>query len=203
MNKNNLRTSLYADDIKKEKITSNNTYGLKKIDFNLLEKNSNDKLYIRKMRTKLLIYFSVSIIVFLLSIYLLKMNYHILLNITLYIIILVSALTTILYLFYIIFPKKAINKEFLEIYKRELPIINLNPINLNYEILDMIDIGGYKNYNKARNVLITKAFKIEADAIIQFNHTVLTNSELKGSIKKFQTNVTSFHQIQGIAIKLK
>jgi hypothetical protein len=203
MNKNNLRTSLYADDIKKEKITSNNTYGLKKIDFNLLEKNSNDKLYIRKMRTKLLIYFSVSIIVFLLSIYLLKMNYHILLNITLYIIILVSALTTILYLFYIIFPKKAINKEFLEIYKRELPIINLNPINLNYEILDMIDIGGYKNYDKARNVLITKAFKIEADAIIQFNHTVLTNSELKGSIKKFQTNVTSFHQIQGIAIKLK
>lgn len=202
MNKNDFRTSLYGDKIK-EKDTIHNNYGLKKIDFNLLEKNSNDKLYIKNIRNKLLIYFSVSVIIFLLSNFLLKMNYNTLLNIVLYIIIIVSALTTILYLFYIIFPKKAINKEFLEIYKKELPIINLNPVNLNYEILDMIDIGGYKNYDKARNELITRAFKVEADAIIQFNHMVLTNSELKGNIKNFQTNIISFHQMQGVAIKLK
>lgn len=67
----------------------------------------------------------------------------------------------------------------------------------------MIDIGGYKNYDKARNELITRAFKVGADAIIQFNHTVLTNSELKGNIKNFQTNIISFHQMQGVAIKLK
>lgn len=197
------RTSLYRDEITEEKNMVNNQYGLKKIDFKLLEKNSNDKLYIRNTRIKLLTYFSASVIIFLLSNFLLKMNYHILFNVILYIIMIVSTLTTILYLFYIIFPKKAINKGFLEIYKKELPIINLNPINLNYEILDMIDIGGYKNYDKARNELITRAFKVGADAIIQFNHTVLTNSELKGNIKNFQTNILSFHQMQGVAIKLK
>ena len=79
----------------------------------------------------------------------------------------------------------------------------MTPTDLNYEVLDMIDIGGYKDYDKARNELINRDFKIKADAIIQFNHSMQTNSELKGNIKNFQTNIISFHQIQGIAIRLK
>lgn len=203
MSKNNFRTSLYRNDDVKEKIVSKNNYGLKKIDFDLLEKNKNDKIYIKNMKTKLLRYFSVSIIILLLSIFLLKMNYHIILNIVSYVVIFISGITTALYLFYIIFPKKVINKEFFKNYKNQLPIINLTPTDLNYEVLDMIDIGGYKDYDKARNELINRAFKIKADAIIQFNHSMQTNSELKGNIKNFQTNIISFHQIQGIAIRLK
>ncbi|MDN5095788.1 hypothetical protein [Aliarcobacter butzleri] len=203
MSKNNFRTSLYGNDDVKEKIVSKNNYGLKKIDFDLLEKNKNDKIYIKNMKTKLLRYFSISIIILLLSIFLLKMNYHIILNIVSYVVIFISGITTALYLFYIIFPKKVINKEFFKNYKNQLPIINLTPTDLNYEVLDMIDIGGYKDYDKARNDLINRAFKIKADAIIQFNHSMQTNSELKGNIKNFQTNIISFHQMQGVAIRLK
>lgn len=203
MSKNNFRTSLYGNDDVKEKIVSKNNYGLKKIDFDLLEKNKNDKIYIKNMKTKLLRYFSISIIILLLSIFLLKMNYHIILNIVSYVVIFISGITTALYLFYIIFPKKVINKEFFKNYKNQLPIINLTPTDLNYEVLDMIDIGGYKDYDKARNELINRAFKIKADAIIQFNHSMQTNSELKGNIKNFQTNIISFHQMQGVAIRLK
>ena len=49
MSKNNFRTSLYGNDDVKEKIVSKNNYGLKKIDFELIEKNKNDKIYIKNM----------------------------------------------------------------------------------------------------------------------------------------------------------
>lgn len=44
MYENNFRTSLYRNDDLKEKIASKNNYGLKKIDFDLLEKNKNDNI---------------------------------------------------------------------------------------------------------------------------------------------------------------
>ena len=99
MSKNNFRTSLYRNDDVKEKIVSKNNYGLKKIDFDLLEKNKNDKIYIKNMKTKLLRYFSISIIILLLSIFLLKMNYHIILNIVSYVVIFISGITTALAIF--------------------------------------------------------------------------------------------------------
>lgn len=101
-----------------------------------------------------------------------------------------------------------VEKEFknqLNIYKKELGIINYIPTDLEYENLGLITTDG-NNYENAEENLIKKAFNLKADGIININFNSTSTTKIKGNIKKgngvISSDVNIKIHLQGMAIKL-
>lgn len=101
-----------------------------------------------------------------------------------------------------------VEKEFknqLNIYKKELAIINYIPTDLEYENLGLITTDG-NNYENAEENLIKKAFNLKADGIININFNSTSTTKIKGNIKKgngvISSDVNIKIHLQGMAIKL-
>lgn len=186
-------------------ISSNNKNSqFRKIDFDSIEKNTNDLSFIKNFRIRMFKYLSISLIILSLSLFL--VNGDSLFNLILYFIALISGLFSLGYTLAIIFPKSEIEDEFIrKNYSKELTILNYNPDGLNYEVIKMITINS-KNYEEAKKELIKKAYKLKADAIFNLTHNVHSISNVRttgfGFNKSIETKITTTHTLEGVAIKL-
>lgn len=99
-----------------------------------------------------------------------------------------------------------VNKEFRnqkDIYREELGIINYIPENLEYEALKLITGIGH-NYYSAETDLVTEAFKLSTDGIINVTLNSTSSTKVMGGANNtsvYSSIETTVH-LQGMAIKL-
>ncbi len=90
-----------------------------------------------------------------------------------------------------------------DIYREELGIINYIPENLEYEALKLITGIGH-NYYSAETDLVTEAFKLSTDGIINVTLNSTSSTKVMGGANNtsvYSSIETTVH-LQGMAIKL-
>lgn len=90
----------------------------------------------------------------------------------------------------------------LNIYNKELAILNFVPENVDYQSIRLIEVSGV-NYENAKYNLIKVAFSLEADGIISLSSSSSSTSHVVGvKDSKVETVHKSVVYMQGMAIKL-
>lgn len=191
----------YDNDIN---LNKKNNLPFKKMDFDSIEKNGNDLLFVRNFRIRMFKYLSFSLIVLSFGLFLIDKN--LVYNWILYITSFISGSFSLGYFLSILFPKIGIKDEFFrKKYSKELTLISYTPDGLNYEVIKMITINS-DTYEEAKKKLIRKAFKLKADAIFNLTHNVTSTSNVRtvgfGFNKRIETKITTTHTVEGVAIKL-
>ena len=102
--------------------------------------------------------------------------------------------------------QRFLEQQMIGIYNNDLATLNFVPENVNYKVIQMIEVSG-ENYDIAQYNLIKSAFYIGADAIINITHSSTATSKITGgSISKTNVNIETETKtnvyMQGIAIKL-
>jgi len=102
--------------------------------------------------------------------------------------------------------RKAYNEyledKMLNIYNKELAILNFVPENVDYQSIRLIEVSGV-NYENAKYNLIKVAFSLEADGIISLSSSSSSTSHIVGvKDSKVETVHKSVVYMQGMAIKL-
>ena len=186
---------------KSESIYSKTKFGINKFDFDSIENKANNKDEQSKIRYLMLKLSISTILVMIISFYFKDENglvggFAVFFGV-------ISVILLILFLIILVNPKKAIKDECFKEYKKNIHIIENPPHNLSYVILDSMHLGGYEDYDKAREELIKMAFNVKADAIINFNHTTQTMTDISGNKNKIQSRNRTIHHMRGVAIKLQ
>ena len=186
---------------KSESIYSKTKFGINKFDFDSIENKANNKDEQSKIRYLMLKLSISTILVMIISFYFKDENglvggFAVFFGV-------ISVILLILFLIILVNPKKAIKDECFKEYKKNIHIIENSPHNLSYVILDSMHLGGYEDYDKAREELIKMAFNVKADAIINFNHTTQTMTDIAGNKNKIQSRNRTIHHMRGVAIKLQ
>ncbi|BAK70973.1 hypothetical protein [Aliarcobacter butzleri] len=211
---NNLENTTQNETILK---TDENKYNLKKIDteiiknqvlmkntFYAFKKAGNCRICISILKTIGLFFLCIFLISLVLGSFLPKM----LINI-------INLIFMVSFVFGVISRRNKNQREayqrFLEqqmigIYSNDLATLNFVPENVNYKVIQMIEVSG-ENYDIAKYNLIKSAFYIRADAIINITHSSTATSKITGgSISKTNVNIETETKtnvyMQGIAIKL-
>jgi len=103
--------------------------------------------------------------------------------------------------------KTLINKEYnkqLNNYRKEVSLINYIPDGLKYEALELITCTG-NNYYNAETMLIGKAFKLNADGIINVTLNSTSSTRVSGRTGEkgyITSSIDTTVYLQGMAIKL-
>ncbi|KLE06053.1 MULTISPECIES: hypothetical protein [Aliarcobacter] len=102
--------------------------------------------------------------------------------------------------------QRFLEQQMIGIYSNDLATLNFIPENVNYKVIQMIEVSG-ENYNMAKYNLIKSAFYLGADGIINITHSsTATSSITGGSISNTKINIETETKtnvyMQGIAIKL-
>lgn len=102
--------------------------------------------------------------------------------------------------------QRFLEQQMIGIYSNDLATLNFIPENVNYKVIQMIEVSG-ENYNMAKYNLIKSAFYLGADGIINITHSsTATSSITGGSINDTKINIETETKtnvyMQGIAIKL-
>jgi hypothetical protein len=186
---------------KSEPIYTKTKFGINKFDFDSIENKVNNKDEQSKIRYLMLKLSIAAILVMIVSFYFKDENglaggFAVFFGV-------LSVILLILFLIILANPKKAIKDECFKVYKKNIHIIENPPHNLSYIILDSIHLGGHEDYDKAREELIKMAFNLKADAIINFNHTTQTMTNIAGNKNKIQSRNRTIHHMRGVAIKLQ
>lgn len=185
---------------KNEQFFSKTKFGINKFDFNHVEKTANNKSEQSKIRYLMLKLSIATILVMSISFYFKDENglvggFAIFFGI-------LATILLVMFLVFLINPKKAIKDKYFKEYKNNLQIIEMPPNNLPYTIIDSFHLGGYEDYDKAREELIKMGFNAEADAIINFNHFPETLTNIYGNKNNIQSKNKTIHHMRGVAIKI-
>lgn len=201
--------SLEPKETKNNEIPADNI-NFKKIDFEKIEKELNNENNLKKTKKDLKNEFYQSIIV---SVALIAIPYIIgvlfgsstMLSIIslIFLFAFLASLAAIVKAFFnLFFSKDKLKKDILvTFYKKDLTIISYPPEKLNYEIIELIT-ATENTLEDAKNELILEAFRLKADAIINYKHDIIKSSYVSGSKGRVKTNVDTTHKVEGVAIRL-
>ncbi|MDN5095787.1 hypothetical protein [Aliarcobacter butzleri] len=208
--------SLEPIETKNNEIPSNNI-NFKKIDFEKIEKELNSEENIKKIKIKLKkdFYLSIKVTISLIAIYLISYSFVEYFNIEPNMLMgIISVILIILILFFmftiwqtfldLFFSKNKLKEDIIEnLYKKDLTIISYPPEKLNYKIIELIT-ATENTLEDAKKELILEAFRLKADAIINYKHDIIKSSYVSGSkgYERKEKNATHTHNVEGVAIRL-
>ena len=200
--------------INKKDVTNNiknSNCSLKKIDFEKYEKEIKDIDSIsRKKKENIKTFFITALLipVMLLILYIsIDAKWGDFITIIIFLFFLSSIFSTLVALKNIFFAKNQLKDDILDSkFKEELQIIDFTPNNINFEPIEIIHVVD-KTFDGARKKLIDEAYRLKADAIINYSYQstttprVKTTTSLNGS-KDIKTDVMVSNIINATAIRI-
>lgn len=182
---------------------STNNKNFKKIDFKKLEDelNNEDNLKKTKKELKYEFYFFIGLSILIwIIVNSFKWNDVML---TIILILFVASITGTVKSFFALFSSKyKLEEDIVEkLYKKDLLIISYVPEKLSYEVIELISFST-STLEEAKNGLIIKAFRLKADAIINYKHDVIKSSYVSGKKGRVSTKINITHKVEGVAIRL-
>lgn len=184
-----------------ESFTNNKIF--KKIDFEKLENELNNEENLKKTKKELRYEFYFFIILGI-GTWLIAESFKggEIMGFILLLILFTSIVGTVKSFFALFFSKDKLEEDIIEkLYKKDLTIISYVPENLNYEVIQLISAID-NSEEEAKKELITEAFKLKADAIINYKHDLTKSSVVKGKRGRVNTEVRTTHKVEGVAIKV-
>jgi uncharacterized protein YbjQ (UPF0145 family) len=184
----------------------NNIYGIKKIDFDEMQRQLEDKNKLKEVKKELIqkVYGSIYISIFFVVLIVLSeiLKWGDMATGILFWIFFFSLLPIAKSFFYTFFSKLHLEEKIIyTYYKDNLTIINYVPENIKYELIKLIDTSS-NSLENAKDKLIAKAYELKADAIINYTNDVSKASIVEGNRKNVRTKVRTYYEVQGMAIKL-
>lgn len=200
----NKATQIYCLNNKSsEPIETKNNKNFKKIDFEKLENELNNEENLKKTKKELRYEFYFFIILGI-GTWLIVESFKggEIMGFILLLILFASIVGTVKSFFALFFSKDKLEEDIIEkLYKKDLTIISYVPENLNYEVIQLISAID-NSEEEAKKELITEAFKLKADAIINYKHDLTKSSVVKGKRGRVNTEVRTTHKVEGVAIKV-
>lgn len=183
---------------------STNNKNFKKIDFKKLEDELNDEANLKKTKKELRHEFYIGIGIFIITYIIMAFinTKNEIIGIV-FLIIFIGLIIAIGNSFFaLFFSKDKLEEDIVEkLYKKDLSIISYVPEKLKYEIIELTSFSA-STLEEAKKGLIIKAFRLKADAIINYKHDIVKSSYVSGRKGNISTKVNTTHKVEGVTIKL-